>query len=65
MSNLGLLSFYLGIEVRQTEESITLSQGDHAMNLLRKAQLDDCNPGVVSMEVKLKLGKEEDAPRVD
>jgi hypothetical protein len=65
MSDLGLLSFYLGIEVRQTEESITLSQGGYAKKLLRKAQLDDCNPCVVLMEVKLKLEKEEDAPNVD
>jgi hypothetical protein len=65
MSDMGLLSFYLGIEVKQTSEAITVSHGCYARKLLEKVQLDDCNSCVVPMEVKLKLGKEENAPCVD
>jgi hypothetical protein len=65
MSDLGLLSFYLGIEVKHTVVLITLSQGSYAKKLLGKANLEDCNSCAVPMEVKLKLGKEESAPSVD
>jgi hypothetical protein len=65
MSDLGMLSFYLGIEAKQTSEAITLSQGCYARKLLEKVQLEDCNSCVVPIEVKLKLRKEENAPCVD
>jgi hypothetical protein len=41
MNDLGLLSFYLGIEIKQTSEAITLSQGCYARKLLEKVQLED------------------------
>jgi hypothetical protein len=65
MSDLGMLSFYLGIEVKQTLESITLGQGSYAKKLLEKAHMENCNSCVVPMEVKLKLWKGENAPSVD
>jgi hypothetical protein len=65
MSDLGMLSFYLGIEVKQIAVSITLSLGSYAKKLLGKVNLEDCNSCAMPMEVKLKLGKEESAPSVD
>jgi hypothetical protein len=37
MSDLGPLSFYLGIEVQQAEGVITLSQGAYAERIVEKA----------------------------
>uniref|UniRef100_A0A0A8YD18 Reverse transcriptase Ty1/copia-type domain-containing protein n=1 Tax=Arundo donax TaxID=35708 RepID=A0A0A8YD18_ARUDO len=37
MSNLGLLSFYLGIEVHQGKEGIMLSQGSYVGRILELA----------------------------
>nr|GEZ86711.1 zinc finger, CCHC-type [Tanacetum cinerariifolium] len=59
MSDLGLLTYYLGIEVSQLEDRITLKQEAYAKNLLIKNQMLDCNPTKNPMEHKLKLLKEE------
>nr|GEU70482.1 hypothetical protein [Tanacetum cinerariifolium] len=62
MSNLVLLTFYLGIEVSQLEDGITLKQEAYAKNLLIKTRMLDCNPTKNPMEHKLKLLKEEGKP---
>jgi hypothetical protein len=43
MSDLGLLSFYMGIEVKQGNNSISLCQAAYARKLLEKAGLENCN----------------------
>jgi hypothetical protein len=49
MSDLGLLSYYLGIEAKQGDVSISLSQGNYARKILEKAGLDGCKSCVVPM----------------
>ncbi|XP_062186663.1 uncharacterized mitochondrial protein AtMg00810-like [Phragmites australis] len=58
MSDLGLLSFYLGIEVRQEANEITLCQSNYAKKILQAAGMAKCNPSAIPMEAKLKLTKE-------
>jgi len=65
MSDLGLLSFYLGIEVTQRRDGISLSQAAYARKVLDKAGMGDCNPCHTPMEPRLKLSKISDAPPVD
>jgi hypothetical protein len=65
MSDLGLLSYYLGIEVHQTEHGITISQGAYAEKILLRASLEDCNPYRTPIEARLHLRKEGATPRVD
>ena len=65
MSDLGLLSYYLGIEVKQKEEGITLSQGSYALKILEKGGMLDCNPCQVPMDPKVKLTKESSSMSVD
>lgn len=55
MSDLGLLTYYLGIEVKQYKGGITLKQEAYAKNLLSKTKMKDCNPTRAPMEHKLKL----------
>nr|AAU90089.1 putative polyprotein [Oryza sativa Japonica Group] len=57
MSDLGLLSYYLGMEVKQTEEGITMSQAGYAGRILEKAGMQGCNPCQVPMDARLKLKK--------
>jgi hypothetical protein len=57
MSDLGLLSFYLGIEVQQRDDGITISQAAYAEKLLSKVSMSDCNSAAVPMEPRLKLSK--------
>lgn len=65
MSDLGLLSFYLGKEVIQGSTDICLSQAGYARKLLEKAGLSGCNPCRTPMEPRLKLSKESKATPVD
>jgi hypothetical protein len=65
MSDLGPLSYYLGIEVKQSAEGISLSQCAYATKLLEKIGMKDCNPCAVPMEPKLKLSKNGDRSSVD
>jgi hypothetical protein len=60
MSDLGLLSYYLGIEVHQGREGITITQSAYAGKLLRIAGLGECNPTCIPMEPRLKLPKNSD-----
>nr|GFB77183.1 retrovirus-related Pol polyprotein from transposon TNT 1-94 [Tanacetum cinerariifolium] len=57
MSDLGLLTYYLGIEVSQHETGITLKQDAYAKNILNKTWMMDCNATRSPMEHKLKLSK--------
>ncbi|XP_021315208.1 uncharacterized protein LOC110434806 [Sorghum bicolor] len=57
MSDLGLLSYYLGIEVKQGRDGITLSQNAYAMKILESAGMMKCNPCGTPMEARLKLSK--------
>jgi hypothetical protein len=40
MSDLGLLHYYLGIEVKQSTSSISLSQGVYTMKILERSGMD-------------------------
>jgi hypothetical protein len=57
MSDLGLLSFYLGIEVHQGDSGITLRQTAYAKRVVELAGLTDCNPALTPIEEILKLSR--------
>lgn len=65
MTDLGLLSYYLGIEVIQTEGVITLCQRGYAEKILELAGMSGCNHCHTPMECRLKLKKEDEAKAVD
>jgi hypothetical protein len=58
MSDLGLLSYYLGIKVNQKPSLIRLGQAAYADKLLEKMGMSSCNSVSVPMESRLKLSKE-------
>jgi hypothetical protein len=53
MSDLGQLSYYLRIEVRQGSQGIGLNQCSYVEKLLEKVGLRHCNPCATPMEAKL------------
>jgi hypothetical protein len=65
MSDLGLLSFYLGVEVRQSEGSITLKQTHYAKKILEHGGMANYNPATTPMEERLKLSKESTTKEVN
>jgi hypothetical protein len=62
MSDLGLLHFYLSIEVHQDGSRIVLTQEGYASKLVERAGMAKCNSALVSMEPRLKLSKDSKAP---
>jgi hypothetical protein len=65
MSDLGLLSFYLGIEVHQSDSGIMLRQTTYAKRVVELAGLTDCNPALTPMEERLKLSYDSTTEEVD
>ena len=65
MSDLGALFYYLGIEVSQGKQSISLGQRAYAEKLLERGGMVECKPCVTPMEKRLKLTKASTAAKVD
>ncbi|XP_023755973.2 uncharacterized mitochondrial protein AtMg00810-like [Lactuca sativa] len=65
MSDLGLLTYYLGIKVNQHKNFISLKQEAYARNLLAKTRILECNPTKSPMELKTQLTKERDGELVN
>ncbi|GKV47387.1 hypothetical protein SLEP1_g54294 [Rubroshorea leprosula] len=65
MTDLGLMSYFLGIEVMQREDGIFICQKRYASELLRRFHMHICNPARTPVEVGTKLFKEGDDARVN
>jgi hypothetical protein len=65
MSDLGLLSYYLGIQVDQKDGMITLCQSSYTLKILEQAGMKGCNACNVPMENRLKLNKKDQSQPVD
>jgi hypothetical protein len=65
MSDLGLLTYYLGIEVVQSKGAITLCQRSYAAKILEVVGMSKCNSSHTPMECRLKLRKEDGAELFD
>lgn len=65
MSNLGKLTYYLGIEVEQGDGYIQLKQTGYAKKILNKAGMLDCNSMKIPMHPKEIISKDEGGTPVD
>ncbi|KAG6512608.1 hypothetical protein ZIOFF_030733 [Zingiber officinale] len=65
MSDLGLLSYYLGIEVEQQKNRILLRQSTYAKKILSQFKVADCNATKHPMEPKTQLHKDLEGTPVD
>jgi hypothetical protein len=55
MKDLGLMHYFLGLEVWQTPEKIFLNQGKYAVEILKRFDMLECKSMNTPMETKLKL----------
>lgn len=55
MRDLGLLKYFLGIEVAQTTSGIVISQRKYALDILIETDMLDCCPCDAPMDPNLKL----------
>ncbi|TXG59315.1 hypothetical protein EZV62_013888 [Acer yangbiense] len=58
MTDLGLMSYFLGIEVTQTDDAIFVSQKKYIGDMLKKFKMEGCKPMLIPVEERLKLEKE-------
>nr|GEX70827.1 ribonuclease H-like domain, reverse transcriptase, RNA-dependent DNA polymerase [Tanacetum cinerariifolium] len=65
MSDLGLLAYYLGIEVTQTRGEITIKQTCYINKILKETSMMDSNDAKIPMDLGTKLVKVEDGNSVD
>ena len=65
MTDLGLMRFFLGLEVRQEETGIFISQEKYAKEILKRYKMESCNPASTSMEPGTKLSKFDGGERVE
>jgi hypothetical protein len=55
MKDLGLMHYFLGLEVWLSPERIFLNQGKYTVEILKRFDMLECKPVNTPMEVKLKL----------
>ncbi|GKA36699.1 ribonuclease H-like domain, reverse transcriptase, RNA-dependent DNA polymerase [Tanacetum coccineum] len=65
MSDLGLLAYYLGIEVTQTGGEITIKQTGYINKILKETSMMESNDTKIPMDPGTKLVKAEDGNSVD
>lgn len=65
MSDLGLLTYYLGIEVYQYKGGITLLQERCTRKILEESGMSECNAVHAPMDSGLKLSLAQDGQSVD
>ena len=57
MTDIGLMSFFLGIEVKQNNEGIFISQEAYAKEILKRFNMNNCKPVSTPIECGVKLSK--------
>eukprot|EP00253_Pinus_taeda_P004061 PITA_04061 len=65
MTNLGHLHYFLGLQVLQSKEGISLSQSKYACDILRHFHMEDCKPVPSPFQSGVKLSVSCTSPKVD
>ena len=65
MNELGLLAYFLGMEMNQSSEGCFVCQKQFTTKLLNKFAMENCNPVSTPMVLGMKLTKDDGAPCVD
>jgi hypothetical protein len=65
MKDLGLMHYFLGLEVWQRSDEIFLSQGKYNVEILKKFGMMDCKSMTTPMMINLKLLSDKSSDLVD
>ncbi|GJR84643.1 retrovirus-related pol polyprotein from transposon TNT 1-94 [Tanacetum coccineum] len=65
MSMMGELNFFLGLQIKQTEDGIFFNQSKYIKEMLKKFGLEDSKPMKTPMSSDTKLTKDEECESVD
>ena len=65
MSMLGKLTFFLGLQVSQSNKGIFISQTKYIKDILKKFKMEDCKPVSTPIITRRKLSKDGQSLEVD
>ena len=65
MSLMGELTFFLGVQIKQTRDGIFLSQTKYALELLKNFDMQDCKLISTPLASALSIDKDESGIEVD
>jgi hypothetical protein len=65
MTDIGLVTYFLGLEINQEDSGISISQQKYASGLLSKFNMDDCKPVASPFNFKEKLNEESGDGKAD
>jgi hypothetical protein len=61
ISLLGEISFFLGFQIRQSNQGIFISQIKYIKEMLKRFGMEDCKPVITPMQTSCKLSKDDDS----
>jgi Asp-tRNA(Asn)/Glu-tRNA(Gln) amidotransferase C subunit len=65
MSLLRELSFFLGLQIHQSNQGIFISQTKYIREMLKRFGMEDCKPVTTPMQTSCKLRKDDDSKSTD
>jgi hypothetical protein len=65
MSLLGELSFFMGLQIRQSNQEIFISQTKYIREMLKRFGMEDCKLVITPMQTSCKLSKDDDSKYTD
>jgi hypothetical protein len=65
MSLLGELSLFLGLQIRQSNQGIFISQTKYIKEMIKRFGMEDCKPIITPMQTSCKLRKYDDSKSTD
>ena len=65
MTNLGLMTFFLGMEIKQSEHEVFIGHKKYAKEILKKFKLNECKEIRTPLNQKEKLNKDDGTSRID
>jgi hypothetical protein len=65
MTDLGIMKYFLGIEVNQSTKGIFVCQQKYAADIIKRFRMEGCNPVETPIPLGTKLSKNDEGPTVD
>jgi hypothetical protein len=62
---LGELSFFLELQIRQSNQGIFISQTKYIREMIKRFGMEDCKPVITPMQTNCKLSKDDDSKSID
>ena len=59
MSMMGELNYFLGLQIKQTNNGIHLNQMKYIKDLLKRFEMESLNPAATPMSTSIKIDKDE------